>query len=56
MVGTSLGGVGARRIQFWPTTGRAQQKTVTDNSELTRLKEVPKPVPAPVDDGAVELF
>jgi len=56
VVGTSLGGVGARRIQFWPVTGRAQQKTVTDNSELTRLKEVPKPVPAPVDDGAVELF
>lgn len=56
VMGTSLGGFGARRIQFWPTTGRAQQKTVTDNNELTTLKEVPKPAPAPVDDGELELF
>jgi len=57
VLGTSLGGFGARRIQFWPTTGRAQQKTVTDNNDLARLKEVPKPAPAPVDDGGeLELF
>ncbi len=56
VMGTSLGGFGARRIQFWPTTGRAQQKTVTDTQELTVLKEVPRPAPVVVDDGAVELF
>ncbi|MAK80483.1 chemotaxis protein CheD [Phenylobacterium sp.] len=56
VMGTSLGGFGARRIQFWPTTGRAQQKTVTDTHELTNLKEVPKPAPVVVDDGLVELF
>ena len=57
VMGSSLGGLSARRVQYWPTTGRAQQRTVTDNAELTRLREpvVRPPAPAP-DDGAVELF
>ncbi len=57
VVGSSLGGLSARRVQYWPTTGRAQQRTVTDNAELTHLREVPVRVPAPVaDEGSVELF
>jgi chemotaxis protein CheD len=57
VVGSSLGGVGARRVQYWPTTGRAQQRTVTDNAELTRLSEPVRQRPAPVEDeGSVELF
>ncbi|MFN3521759.1 MAG: chemotaxis protein CheD [Phenylobacterium sp.] len=57
VVGSSLGGMEARRVQFWPTTGRAQQKTVTDHADLASLRQRPKPAPAPaVDDGAVELF
>ena len=57
VVGSSLGGLAARRVQYWPTTGRAQQRTVTDNAELTRLRDpvVRTPAPAP-DDGSVELF
>lgn len=57
VVGSSLGGLSARRVQYWPTTGRAQQRTVTNNAELTRLRDpvVRPPAPAP-DDGTVELF
>lgn len=55
VVGSSMGGTGARRVQYWPTTGRAQQKTVTDNAEVASLRQRPKPAPV-VDDGAVELF
>lgn len=55
VVGSSLGGGQARRVQYWPTSGRAQQKTVTDTSELAPLREKPKPAPV-VDSGAVELF
>ena len=57
VVGSSLGGLSARRVQYWPTTGRAQQRTVTDNAELTRLREPVTRIPAPVEDeGSVELF
>jgi len=57
VLGGSVGGVGARRVQFWPHSGRAQQRTVTDSNELVPLREVARPKPAPVEDeGAVELF
>lgn len=58
VIGGSLGGFGARRVQYWPATGRAQQRTVTDTNEVARLKEVPRKVVAPAvaDDGDLELF
>ena len=56
VVGGSLGGFGARRVQYWPTTGRAQQRTVTDTNEVATLKAPPKPVPVVADDGDLELF
>ena len=57
VVGSSLGGLSARRVQYWPTSGRAQQRVVTDNAELTRLREPVVRTPAPVEDeGSVELF
>jgi chemotaxis protein CheD len=58
VVGGSLGGFGARRVQYWPSTGRAQQRTVTDNNEVARLREAPVRAPAPVasDEGDLELF
>ena len=57
VVGSSLGGLSARRVQYWPTSGRAQQRIVTDNAELTRLREPVVRTPAPVEDeGSVELF
>ena len=50
-VGESTGGDVARRIEFWPSTGRARQKFVDS-------KRVEKPVaPAAPDPGNdVELF
>jgi chemotaxis protein CheD len=58
VVGGSLGGFGARRVQYWPNSGRAQQRTVTDTNEVARLREVPvkKPVVEVEDEGDLELF
>jgi chemotaxis protein CheD len=55
-LGGSLGGSQARRIQFWPTTGRARQRFLTDDRTIFE-REVPaaRPAPAP-STGAVELF
>lgn len=50
VVASSLRGNGARRVHFWPHSGRAMQKSV--QAEV----EKPKPRPIPVDHGAVELF
>lgn len=50
VIGGSLRGLGARRINFWPATGRALQRTVVD--QLPQMRPV-RPLPA---DGAVELF
>lgn len=51
VVGGSLRGAGARRIQFWPATGRALQRGVTDRPPPT-----PVAVPVAASGGAVELF
>jgi len=58
VVGGSLGGFGARRVQYWPVSGRAQQRTVTDTHEVARLRETTvKAPPAPTaDEGDLELF
>jgi chemotaxis protein CheD len=54
LAGGSLRGTGGRRVQYWPVTGRALQRTVAD------AHAVPAPPPprrAPVvDAGALELF
>ena len=51
VTGGSLGGLQARRVEFWPTTGRARQRAV---------EQAPEPVRAPVrraePSGGVELF
>ena len=50
LVTESLGGCQARKLRFWPTTGRAQQK-LTD----VRLRDAESP--APLSTGnAIELF
>ncbi len=56
-VGESLGGDRARRVRFWPTTGKARQKIM---SETTIVKEV-EPVVIPQapelsTDDDLELF
>ncbi len=54
--GGSLRGRSARRVEFWPVSGRVRQRMVEDRSvaeQETRLVRRPAP---PVDTGAVELF
>lgn len=57
-VGGSLGGRHARRIQFWPATGRARQNISTDGarsiaeSELITSRRLGKPA----TEGDLELF
>ncbi|MCS6627088.1 chemotaxis protein CheD [Roseibacterium beibuensis] len=53
VAGGSLRGQGGRRVQYWPVTGRALQRPVTDPSALP-LVAVRRP-PA-FDAGALELF
>ncbi|MBU1324682.1 MAG: chemotaxis protein CheD [Alphaproteobacteria bacterium] len=50
----SLGGSAARRIQFWPTTGRVRQHMV-DPGGVARDERHAAPVPAPAG-GELELF
>ena len=52
IVASSLGGRRARRVEFWPVSGRARQREVEENPETPNLKRAP----APVADGGVELF
>jgi len=52
LAGGSLRGAGGRRVQYWPVSGRALQRPVTDHSP-------PPPairLPVAPDAGAVELF
>ena len=51
VVGGSLRGEGGRRLHYWPVTGRALQRAVTD-TQTPR----PQPVAPPVGTGALELF
>lgn len=50
----SLGGVSARRIQFWPVTGRARQYLVEAGDVPTRERALARP--APLNGGDLELF
>jgi chemotaxis protein CheD len=57
VVGGSLRGTSGRRIQFWPTTGRARQVLlVKDQSDIFQEeRRAPPPKPAGAS-GSVELF
>jgi chemotaxis protein CheD len=53
--GGSLGGDQARRIQYWPVSGRARQFLLPPQSAPLELERpVAKPAPAP--SGGLELF
>ena len=52
ITGGSLGGEAGRRIQFWPSTGRVQQKLVRTLDEPPRQRAVPQPEAS----GELELF
>ena len=54
VVGGSLRGAGGRRLHYWPVSGRALQRGVTD-----AVVPVARPVPAPqpvAAGGELELF
>lgn len=47
----SLGGIHARRVRFWPETGRAQQMLLVDSREVQTIQSQMTP-----DGGSIELF
>jgi chemotaxis protein CheD len=56
LAGGSLGGDRARRIQFWPITGRVRQLALAkEEANVFEAERRVKPS-APVDSGALELF
>ena len=56
-LGGSLRGDRARRVQFWPLSGRARQILLapTESQVFAAERRAPKPAPA-ADDGGLELF
>lgn len=52
IVGESLGGRRARRIEFWPVGGRARQREIDQFVEAVE----PRPAPRYVQEAAIELF
>jgi chemotaxis protein CheD len=56
-VGGSLRGEQARRIQYWPISGRARQILLAPTESKVFAAERRRPAPAaPADSGALELF
>jgi chemotaxis protein CheD len=56
-VGGSLRGDRARRIQFWPISGRARQILLAPTEARVFVAEQRRPAAAPPQDsGALELF
>lgn len=55
-VGGSLGGDSARRIEFWPVSGRARQNVVDRAEEVFKTETRVNRAPAPEPAGGLELF
>jgi chemotaxis protein CheD len=56
-VGGSLRGEHARRVQFWPASGRGRQLLLGGDADVFNSERTPPPAPAaPQDSGALELF
>ncbi len=55
LTGGSLRGERGRRVQFWPTTGRARLMTLSSAEDKVFASERLAP-PVPADAGGVELF
>ena len=56
VAGGSLRGRSARRLEYWPISGRIRQRMVEDRSVAEQETRLVRKPPAPVDTGAVELF
>ena len=54
--GSSLRGRSARRVEYWPISGRVRQRMVEDRSVAEQETRLVRRPPAPVDTGAVELW
>ena len=52
LAGGSLRGSHARRLQYWPVSGRVRQLTLTQGDEIFAGEQTR----APADTGSVELF
>jgi len=52
LTGHSLGGTAARRVEFWPSSGRARQRLNVTEEPMP----LPPKAPVKVDLGEVELF
>ncbi|MET0181470.1 MAG: chemotaxis protein CheD [Caulobacterales bacterium] len=56
-IGASLGGVSARRIQFWPANGRARQMLLPASDDSVVANEAKVKTPPPAEKaGDLELF
>lgn len=56
IVSSSTGGLSARRVEFWPASGRVRQRLVAvDNAPQDVRRPTPAPMPA-VSSGDVDLF
>ncbi|MEZ5957217.1 MAG: chemotaxis protein CheD [Hyphomonadaceae bacterium] len=55
-VAQSLGGEQARRVRFWPTSGRAGQLLIQGAAVETRTAARAQPAPTNPAAGSVELF
>ncbi|QDH72068.1 chemotaxis protein CheD [Brevundimonas sp. M20] len=55
VVGGSLRGAGGRRLHYWPVSGRALQRGVTDAATTPPARPVPAPPPVAAG-GDLELF
>ena len=56
MTGSSLGGDYARRLQFWPVSGRVRQMVLRDHARAVFEAECRAPMRPEPNQGAVELF
>lgn len=55
LIAESVGGTTARRIRFWPTTGRARQLLVAGDTAALPV-EKPAPIPRPTKTEEITLF
>jgi chemotaxis protein CheD len=55
-MGGSLRGESARRVQFWPVSGRARQLPIQRDTDVFAAERVRPAPPPPAETGGVELF
>lgn len=56
LTGGSLGGVQARRIEFWPVSGRIRQQLIQVDRTFLEAETAPRAASSKDNDGSLELF